>query len=281
MRTASKIAIARTAYQLIHAGRQIVGLSDTAICRRHGITYELDLAQGIDLAIYLGDIFEKNTKRALRSLVRSGSVALDIGANIGAHTLNLAKLVGASGLVMAFEPTDFAFRKLTRNIALNASLSPRIRAYNCFLAAKDGGSLPASIYSSWPLVHEADLHAKHLGQAMPTQHATTRTVDSILAEAGDPIVSLVKLDVDGFECEILKGATRLLRNQKPIFVMELAPYVLDERGASLAELVSLLTSSTYRFFDESTQAQLPSDVNRLKELIGDGESINVIARAER
>jgi FkbM family methyltransferase len=202
---------------------------------------------------------------------------LDIGANIGAHTLYLAGLIGPSGRVLAFEPTDFAFRKLQRNIELNASLAERITAYNCFLAASDGNAVPDNIYSSWPLVAEPKLHAKHLGRAMSTDNASTRSIDSILAEAGNPAVQLVKLDVDGFECEILRGAAKLLRDQKPIFVMELAPYVLDERGASLTELMSLLTSNGYRLYDESTQRPLPSDPDQLQKIIGDGESINVIA----
>lgn len=278
MKTAHKIALARAAYQFVHLCRKFAGLSDITIVERGGVTFELDLAQGIDFAIYLGDVFERGTKAALRSLVTEAGVVLDIGANIGAHTLHLARLVGPSGRVIAFEPTDFAFRKLRRNIELNPALAERISTYNCFLAAKDGNALPDKIYSSWPLVPEAELHAKHLGRAMSTDNASTRSVDSVLAEVGNPTIQLVKLDVDGFECEILRGATKLLREQKPIFVMELAPYVLDERGTSLSELMSLLTSNGYRLYDESTQRALPSDPAKLRELIADGESINVIAR---
>jgi hypothetical protein len=61
--------------------------------------------------------------------------------------------------------------------------------------------------------------------------------------------------------------------------MELAPYVLEEREASLPELMSLLTSNGYRLYDERTQLPLPSDAAQLQTLIADGESINVIARA--
>jgi FkbM family methyltransferase len=278
MKTAHKIAGARAAYQFVHLSRKIVGLADSTIVNRGGAIFQLDLAQGIDFAIYLGDIFERNTKKALRNLVAAGGIVLDIGANIGAHTLHLAKLVGPAGRVLAFEPTDFAFRKLQRNIELNPPLAGRITAYNCFLAAKDGDPLPQSIYSSWPLVSESELHTKHLGRAMPTRSASTRSVDSVLEEAGDPSVQLVKLDVDGFECEILRGAAKLLSVQKPVFVMELAPYVLEERGASLAELLSLLTSNGYRLYDERTLQPLPSDDAQLQASIADGESINVIAR---
>jgi FkbM family methyltransferase len=260
-----------------------MGMSDDTIVKRGGITFQLDLAQGIDFAIFLGNAFERSTKRALRELVAPGSVVLDIGANIGAHTLYLAQLVGPAGRVLAFEPTEFAFRKLQRNMELNPDLAPRISAYNYFLAALDGTKLPGSIYSSWPLATHADgdteVHAKHLGHAMPTRNATARSIDSVLAEAGNPKINLVKLDVDGFETDILRGATGLLRDMKPIFVMELAPYVLEERNSSLADLTSLLQSSGYRFYNEENQSPLPPEPAQLQSLVADGESINVIARA--
>ena len=113
MKTTHKIAAARAIYHAVHAGRLFFGQTDRAIVARDGITYDLDLAQGIDFAIFLGNIYERQTKAALRKLVSPGSLVLDIGANIGAHTLHLAKLAGPTGRVMAFEPTDFAFRKLS------------------------------------------------------------------------------------------------------------------------------------------------------------------------
>src|SRR5689334_21718882 len=115
MKTTHKIAAARSIYHVIHAGRMLFGRTDHEIVRRGGVTYDLDLSQGIDFAIFLGNFYERETKSALRKLVSPGTLALDIGANIGAHTLHLAQLVGADGRVMAFEPTDFAFRKLRRN----------------------------------------------------------------------------------------------------------------------------------------------------------------------
>ena len=86
MKTAHKIALARTAYQFVHLCRKIVGLSDSTVVKRGDAIFELDLAQGLDFAIYLGDIFERGTKKALRRLVTENGVVLDIGANIGAHT---------------------------------------------------------------------------------------------------------------------------------------------------------------------------------------------------
>src|SRR5664280_1727890 len=90
--------------------------------------------------------------------------------------------------------------------------------------ASDGASVPRAIYSSWPLTGEAGLHAKHLGREMQTESAQARSLDSILSERADRKVQLVKLDVDGYECDVLRGATAMLRDPRPIFVMELAPY---------------------------------------------------------
>ncbi|MBR1199479.1 FkbM family methyltransferase [Bradyrhizobium sp. AUGA SZCCT0158] len=278
MKTARKIQLARLAYRAVRLGRTIVGRSDRCIVARDGLKYDLDLSQGVDFAIYFGDIFERSTRAALRRLVAPSALVLDIGANIGAHTLQLAKLVGSAGRVLAFEPTDFAFRKQARNLELNPELAQRVTAYHCFLAAEDEAPVPGAIYSSWPLTQGSERHAKHLGQEMPTLSAPARSIDSILREHGEAKVQLVKLDVDGFECEILRGATNLLRVCRPIFIMELAPYVLAERGTSLEELLSFFLPNGYRLYDEQHERPLPSTAAELENLIGDGESINVIAR---
>ncbi|WP_065754476.1 FkbM family methyltransferase [Bradyrhizobium paxllaeri] len=279
MKTTHKIAAARAIYHVIHAGRMLFGRTDHEIVRRDGVTYDLDLSQGIDFAIFLGNFYERQTKAALRKLVSPGTLVLDIGANIGAHTLHLAQLVGADGRVMAFEPTDFAFKKLSRNLDLNPLLANRVEAHHCFLTAGDGANVPEAIYSSWPLAWQAGLHAKHLGREMHTQAARARSLDSILSERADRKVQLVKLDVDGFECDVLRGATSMLRNMRPTFVMELAPYVLEERNTSLEELLSFFVPNGYAFYDERTQRPLPSSARELEGMIANGAGINAIAIA--
>lgn len=281
MKTVHKIAGARAVYRIIRAGRTLLGKTDRGIVVRGGIAYDLDLSQGIDFAIYLGNIYERGTKAALRKLVPASSLVLDIGANIGAHTLHLAQLVGPEGRVIAFEPTDFAFRKLRRNLELNPELGQRVTTCHCFLTETDKTEVPAAIYSSWPLVEKSGLHAKHLGRQMKTESAQSRSLDSILAELADRKVHLVKLDVDGFECDVLRGATTLLRETRPVFVMEVSPYVLEEHGASLEEFLSFFIPNGYAFYDERTFRPLPSSARELQQMIGDGAGINVVARVNQ
>ncbi len=280
MKTAYKISAARVLHRAVQVGRALIGRGDQATVVRNGIKYELELSEGIDFAIYLGNIYERHTKAALQRLITTGALVLDIGANIGAHTLHLAQLVGPNGRVLAFEPTDYAFRRLTRNVEINSHLASRVTAYHCFLTHSETDKVPPAIYSSWPLTQEPGLHSKHFGRKMGTDTASACSLDRVLAEFADRRVQLVKLDVDGFECDVLRGAAKLLREARPIFVMELAPYVLEERGTSLEELVSFFKPNGYTFYDERTYKPLPSSPKELQRMIADGACINAIARVD-
>lgn len=278
MKTKHKILLAKTAYHAIHAMRAAVGRSDVAVFEREGLNYELDLSQGIDFSIFLLGSFERETKKALRELVKPGDMVLDIGANVGAHALPLAALVGPKGRVIACEPTDFAFRKLNRNLELNPDLTGRVMPIQCFLTGSSHASVPDSIYSGWPLKGGENLHPKHLGSEETTAKATCRSVDEVVRTANLPRVDLIKMDVDGFECDVLSGAIEVMARDKPKFVMEISPYVLAERGGSLKLFLSYFKGSDYKFFDEKTSEPIPLDESELNAIIGDGASKNVIAR---
>src|SRR5713101_4640646 len=96
--------------------RKTFGLSNQTIVTRYGVRWNLDLDEAIDFSIFLLGLFERQTVQAYQRLVWPGNIVLDIGANIGAHTFHLARLVGPNGRVFAFEPTAFAFHKLLANI---------------------------------------------------------------------------------------------------------------------------------------------------------------------
>src|SRR5260370_23083912 len=122
--TKTKVSLAALAYKVVAMGRSAVGKDHRATVRRGGLRWSLDLNEGIDFSIYLLGAFERSTVSTLRKLVKPGDTVFDIGANIGAHTLGLARSVGARGHVLAFEPAAFAFPKLKRNLPLIPALPP-------------------------------------------------------------------------------------------------------------------------------------------------------------
>jgi len=275
--TRQKIAGAALIQRGVMILRRIAGRDAEAEVVRRGIRWSLDLREGIDFAIWLLGAFEPGTLRSYARLLREGDVALDIGANIGAHTLHIARGVGERGRVIAIEPTDFAFGKLRRNLALNPVLAARVDTRQALLVAPGGAKEPEPVYASWPLAARDDLHPLHLGQLMSTSGARALSLDELLAPLALERIDFIKIDIDGHECAALSGARDALLRYRPVIVMELAPYVLRERDTDLAELLGLLAPVGYRFVDADTGVGLPFDAAALEALIPHGGCRNVVA----
>lgn len=275
--TSHKILIARALSATLVFLRGLFGRPSEVVATRRGVTWSLNLKEGIDLAIYLFGGFEVRTLQQYAQLVRQGDVVLDIGANVGAHTLPLAQLVGPSGKVFSFEPTAYAFAKQLANIALNPQLASRIEAYQMMLMATDAESLPESVYSSWPLEVADDLHNEHHGRLMPTQGATHGTLDSFLQRLGIEKVNFIKLDVDGNEAEVLMGAKSIIQHSQPQIMLELAPYVYSKNFNKFDELLENLWGSGYQISDVVTGRPLPRNSADLRKLIPKGGSLNALA----
>lgn len=263
-------------YFLLHAVRLPFGGRDQVRARRSGVNWDLDLREGIDLTIFTLGAFERDTLKTLEALVRSGATVLDVGANIGAHTLHLARLVGEKGRVIAFEPTDFAIAKLRANLHENPELEKRVDLHQAFLVAKAGAPIDAAVASSWPVDGTAADDAQMGSRAMNVSGAKAMTLDSVIAASGDPDVQLIKMDVDGHELDVLEGARGLLERRRPIIVMELAPYVFHPPG-KFDQMVGLLAGLKYVFRPLGSSRELPTDPVALRALIPAEGSVNVVA----
>ena len=245
-----------------------------SVCRRRGVKWDLDLDEGIDLCIYLFGAYEGNILRAYQTLLKPGDVVFDIGANIGSHTLHMAKVVGPSGFVHAFEPTDYAIDKLRLNLALNPDLQSRISAHQLFLTNGEGSILPETVCSSWPVdrwtadVVRAGLDEQHLGRGKELRGAAATTADQFCTANGLQRLDLVKLDVDGNEDAVLSGFRNTLTRFRPKIIIELAPFV-HSTGAtdSFDSFVNFLACLGYDFFDANTRNAIPSSGHGLRLVI--------------
>ena len=276
--THTKLALARTARSLVMLGRRASGTGTRTLVHRRGIRWDLDLNEGIDFAIYLLGGFELRTLRQYRAIVRPGDTVLDIGANIGAHTLPFAQLVGPTGQVLAFEPTRFAFHKLQRNVMLNPVLAPRIRALQVALLESEVAKVPEHIYSSWPLDARDSLHAVHGGQLQDTNGAVATSLDQVIDTLGLDRVNFVKIDVDGHEPQVLAGAVQTLRKFRPKILVEWAPYLFEGREALLNPALAELSAIGYRarVAGSKVVGDLPRHRADLFVPIARGASINLL-----
>jgi FkbM family methyltransferase len=208
-------------------------------------------------------------------------VVFDIGANIGAHSLHLGHCVGATGRVFAFEPTDFAFEKLKRNLALNPEVEKRCSAHQLLLAAAPAVAARAEIYSSWPLESKGEVHPLHRGRLMKTENARVDTLDCFVQRERIERLDLIKLDVDGSEAAVLQGGIEALSRFRPTLVMEIAPYVHAKETGGFAALIALLREAGYSLHDAHNGKALPMNASQLEALVPAGAGINVVARVEQ
>jgi FkbM family methyltransferase len=248
---------------------------DRAICQRGGINWTLDLREGIQLSIYCFGVFERTTARALRRLLPPGGVALDIGANIGAHTLPMARQAGPQGRVIAVEPTS-AGARLRDNLARNPELASRVTVCAVGIIAP-GERLAPAYYAAWPVHGAGRRHAVHRGVALNADGSAGMTLDSLVQEQGLTRLDVIKIDIDGHELAALRGASATLERWRPALVLELSAYALNEHGGSLDALLSLLADARYRLLDEASFAPLPGDAAAIERLIPERGSINVVA----
>lgn len=268
---------------VIVGGRSLLGLSPLVESRRGGINWFLDLNEGIDLGIYLSR-YQKFSRRVIASFIRQNSLVLDIGANIGSHALPMAKFVGDRGRVVAVEPTQFAYAKLLRNLKSNPELSKRVIPVNAALTeGETGGASSVAFYSRWPLrASEANRHPEHFGKFESAAGARFLSLDTLMAElrASHQLTSpiaFIKLDVDGNELSVLRGARATLTTDRPVMLIEIMPHVQDEVPQRFEAMMEILTSLGYHLEDADTGKRLPNSCAELRKLINFGASIDAIA----
>ncbi len=174
----------------------------------------------------------------LRAHCRPGITALDIGAHIGLYRVVMARRVGYSGRAISFEPTPGTSDALRRTIALN-SLSQVVDVRGeavthhsgtvTFHDTADGLSIANSVM--------AGPRSKR-SYAVPAT-----TVDDVVGSVGDSPVSCLKIDVEGGEVGVLRGATQTLQHRRPAIALEVHPEVLGSEG--VATLCALAVEHGY------------------------------------
>jgi FkbM family methyltransferase len=277
MKTKNKLKLAAVVSRFVRLARSVRGLGDNAIVRRHGIVWDLNLREGIDLSIYLFGRFEWPVGKALERHLRPGGTCIDIGANIGAHALPMAQAVGVKGLVLAFEPSDFAYPKLLRNLELNEELSRVVVPSQSFLSDSTRSESP-DVYASWPVVRSRNeqRHLLHGGRKTSVERSCLITLDKALEDKDLTRLDLIKLDVDGNEFEVLQGARAVLDEFGPKILMEIAPYVHEEGDHSFDDLLSLLLHAGYALRDLSGK-RIEMDEASIRNSVPRGEGINALA----
>jgi len=239
--TATKIAVAR----FLSATLVRLGVRTPRQIRRHGLTFDVDIREGIDLSLFLFGSFERDILATIKALVPRDGIFIDVGANIGALTLPVADYL-EQGHVYAVEPTDFAFAKLRRNLALNPTISGRVTTIQSFIASETAPVSRLVAYSSWPVgkTDDARQHPVHKG-VQQTAGCGQVTLDGLIEAHHIDKVSLLKIDTDGHEFTVLSGGPQCLKQLRPAVIFEACEYLLVPPHPTFDDFVKLFASHGY------------------------------------
>ncbi|MCH8829501.1 MAG: FkbM family methyltransferase [Planctomycetes bacterium] len=160
-------------------------------------------------------------------ILSAGQVVVEAGANIGVHSLFFARKVGETGRVLAFEPQRMAFQTLCGNMALNSITNAF--CWNMALGATSGEMTVPCLDPRQP----TNFGGIALGTDPDDEIVTVTTIDALNL----PQCDLIKVDVEGMEEEVLRGAVQTIEKHKPLLYVECDQV---EREASLIQFVDSL-----------------------------------------
>jgi FkbM family methyltransferase len=218
---------------LVVANRIPIGRRSVAIGRHRLYADSVDRLLAL-MSWKLG-IGEREECVLIKRVARPGMVAVDVGANVGLHTLGLAQRIGPTGRVHAIEPDPQNFALLARGVE-RAHLS-NVRLHQ--VAASDTrGTLTLYISDA----NRGDHRIAPAAEARRSITVSAVTIDSLLAD--EPRVDFVKIDVQGAESLAVRGLEETLRRSPAIGVLcEVAPVWLRRGGSSAEELLAIFRGS--------------------------------------
>lgn len=215
-----------------------------------GGKFRVNLADHIGSHIYWFGSYNLDLAKVLDRVLSPGMVVMDAGANVGEVALMAAHRVAPTGQVFAFEPLSTIRRELQSNLALNPDapidvipqgLSDIARTATVYgnEVSDDAGAVNHGLASLYP-------------QVSGTRHAaetiSLTTLDLWASENNPKRIDLIKIDVEGEELSVLKGASEALHNYRPHLVVEVQRDTCEAAGYTPADILIFLKALNYRFF---------------------------------
>lgn len=189
------------------------------IASYHGhLLMHLDIQSWVERKILCKGYYEPWVSNFIARCLKPGHVALDVGANIGCHTLVMADAVGETGCVLAFEPNPRILQRLHANLQVNRF--DRVEVFPLALGDESGEASIFAPAETEPNQGLASMHRSNLGSGCDSVTVRVRMLDDIVRERKLERVDLIKLDVEGHELQVLKGASKTLEQFKPVLVFE-------------------------------------------------------------
>lgn len=189
--------------------------------------------------------FSQGEAQLFTDLIRPGAVVVDVGANIGAHTLLFSRLVGPTGRVLAFEPQRLVFQLLCANVALNGI--ENVYCSQTAIGAEEGTVTLAT----------ADPNKEQNFGGLSLTALAAEQGEKVAVRPLDADCNFLKIDVEGMETEVLEGARTAIQRSRPFL------YVENDRVENSPRLLQTIESLGYVPYWHLTPLYSPNNFNRV------------------
>ena len=221
--------------------------------KRNDIVYDLDISKLIDHSLYFFSIQDKAWTNLL-NVIRPEFHIVDAGANIGFLSMNFAKLC-PQGRIYSFEPDSENFDYLQRN--KNNNHFTNIYLFKTALGEQTGRAELYKMYDNNPGANR--ILSNKPGQNIASETIEISVLDDFYKKGTIQKVDLLKIDVEGFEPFVLRGAREIIQRFRPVLFIELAEVNLRQQGYTARQLIELVESFHYNVEDARTMQ--PIDKN--------------------
>lgn len=232
---------------------------------RHGLAKGLRRKGGL---AFLPSFVPRSTEmireeKFIAALDLTGETVYDIGADQGIYTLFFARKVGPNGRVITFEPNPISYSHVVTNVQLNNF--PNVEVRNVAI-----GETPGKLTFAFPAKDPGRGSADELIREQILKEPGSRavevdveTLDKLITAAGLPPPTFAKIDVEGFELQVLRGMSNTLKNQRPRLFIEIHGADMKAKVENILQVGSFLLDRGYKIKHVESEQDLT--LNNLDE----------------
>jgi FkbM family methyltransferase len=219
--------------------------------------FPVDRGTLLGWSVHFFGTYEPEVQTEIRRYLKPGGIAIDVGANVGWHTLLMAARTGSTGRVYAFEPNDSTRRRLVSADEANelAHVTVDGRAVADLVGAS-GFQAPLAGHvwdGTGRLIAAQDQDGQEGREGQDRQQRQTTktqctTLDAFVAERHIERLALVKIDVEGWELSVLRGARHVLNVLRPVVVFEYDPAYVSRSGGAADDVTRCWSDADYELF---------------------------------
>lgn len=196
--------------------------------------------------IFFFGAYEPELRSILGAIIPPGGIAIDIGANVGWHTLLMSRLAGSAGRVFAIEANPSVYARLAKHLVLNRASN----VLSMMVAAGDREGTVAFFGPSASDPRSGDGHIE-VGTSLSDENSIqvrTITLDAIVEDARINRLDAIKIDVEGFEWPVLQGARKTVERYRPHIIFEYNQDYSSRGGGSAVVLEEFFKELGYQLF---------------------------------